>query len=864
MSGISPAASAASPSPAAQWRPWLQAERAALKQQYFSDADPTRLLTHHAALIDKLLSELWRGAEIPADASLIAVGGYGRGQLYPFSDIDLLFLIPDSVLDSTLAKLETLIGTLWDCGLEVGHSVRSVQDCLDECAKDITIETTLLEARLICGDEQLFMRMRDTLSAHRDVQQFFAGKLHEQTQRHGRFQDTAYNLEPNVKESPGGLRDLHNILWLAQAAHCGASWGELAQQQLITAFESRVLERRERLLQNIRIRLHYLANRREDRLLFDYQNELAAEMHATGKRGQRPSEGLMRAYYRNAKVIGQLNTILLQNLSKRIEPAGQSVITPINDDFQSRNGILEALDVEVYNKRPAAILETFLLFQQHVDLNGISAETLRALWRAKNKINFEFRSDEKNQALFMQILRQPQRVTFVLRRMNQYGILGRYIPAFGKIVGQMQHDLFHVYTVDEHILMVLRNVRRFAVPKFAHEFPFCSKLIGEFDKPELLLLAALFHDIAKGRGGDHSELGMVDARRFCKRHGLPEADWKLVVWLVESHLKMSATAQKQDLSDPDVIRAFADYVGNPRWLTALYLLTVADIRGTSPKVWNAWKGKLLEDLYRATLRVLQGGRDVLTDAVAEKKDEALRILRQYAIGDGAEKTLWQQLDDRYFQRFEAQEIAWHTRTLIGRHSTSQARVKARLSPVGEGIQVLIYAPDQEGLFARICAFFERQRYDIMNAKIYTTLEGYALDSFQVMDTSDATATHYRDILSYIEHSLAESIDKQSPVNLPGKTRISRHLRAFPLEPSAIITPDGKSKNYLLSIIAGDRPGLLSAIAQVLLQHHVSLYDARIATLGGRAEDTLVISAENLHDPAMQAQISNDLLQVLRT
>jgi [protein-PII] uridylyltransferase len=864
MLGISPAASAASPSPSTQWRLWLQAERAALKQQYFSDADPARLLARHADLIDKLLIELWRGADIPEDTCLVAVGGYGRGQLYPFSDIDLLFLIPDSVLDSTLAKLETLIGVLWDCGLEVGHSVRSVQDCLDECAKDITIETTLLEARLICGDEKLFAHMRDTLATSRDVGKFFAAKLNEQTQRHARFQDTAYNLEPNVKESPGGLRDLHNILWLAQAAQCGGSWGELARQQLITPFESRVLERRERLLQNIRIRLHYLANRREDRLLFDYQNELAAEMHATGKRGQRPSEGLMRAYYRNAKVIGQLNTILLQNLSKRIESAGQSVVTPINDDFQSRNGILEALDVEVYNRRPAAILETFLLFQQHIDLKGVSAETLRALWRAKNKINFEFRSNEKNQALFMQIMRQPQRVTFVLRRMNQYGILGRYIPAFGKIVGQMQHDLFHVYTVDEHILMVLRNVRRFAVPRFAHEFPFCSKLIGEFDKPELLLLAALFHDIAKGRGGDHSELGMVDARRFCKRHSLPEADWKLVVWLVESHLKMSAVAQKQDLSDPDVIRAFADYVGNERWLTALYLLTVADIRGTSPKVWNAWKGKLLEDLYRATLRLLQGGRDVLTDAIAEKKQEALRTLRQYALSDGTEKALWQQLDDRYFQRFEAQEIAWHTRTLIGRHSTSQARVKARLSPVGEGIQVLIYAPDQEGLFARICAFFERQRYDIMNAKIYTTLDGYALDSFQVMDTSDATATHYRDILSYIETTLGDNIDKRAPINMPGKARISRHLKAFPIVPSAVITPDDKGHHYVLSIAAGDRPGLLSAIAQVLVLHHVSLLDARIATLGGRAEDTLVIRGETLHDPAMQAQISNDLLDVLRT
>ncbi|MEY4730848.1 MAG: bifunctional uridylyltransferase/uridylyl-removing enzyme [Pseudomonadota bacterium] len=845
-------------------RLWLQTERSALKQKYLSDADPAQMLVDHASLIDKLLTELWQDAAIPADAGLVAVGGYGRGQLYPFSDVDILLLIPDNVLDSTLVKIEKLVSTLWDCGLEVGHSVRSVQDCIDESKKDVTIETTMMEARLICGNEKLFSTMRSELVRNRDVSHFFAAKLDEQTQRHARFQDTAFNLEPNVKESPGGLRDLHNILWLSQAAQCGASWQELAQENLITPFEARVLARRERLLQNIRIRLHYLANRREDRLLFDYQNELAAEMHVKAKRGQRISEGLMRAYYRNAKVIGQLNTILLQNLSARIDPNALAQTTPINDDFQSRNNLLEAIDLNLFNQRPTAILEVSLLLQQHIDLKGVSAETLRALWRTKNKINFEFRSDEKNQALFMQILRQPQRVTFVLRRMNQYGILGRYIPAFGKIVGQMQHDLFHVYTVDEHILMVLRNLRRFAVAKFAHEFPFCSKLYNAFDKPELLLIAALFHDIAKGRGGDHSELGMVDARRFGKRHGLPEEDWQLVVWLVASHLKMSAVAQKQDLSDPDVIRKFAEFAGNERWLTALYLLTVADIRGTSPKVWNAWKAKLIEDLYRASLRVLRDGEAIPADANSEKKEEALRALRQYAISDEASKKTWTQLDDRYFQRFEAQEIAWHTRSLLGRSSAPNIWVKARLSPIGEGIQVLIYTPDQKGLFARICAFFERQRYDIINAKIYTTRHNYALDSFQIMETSDATATHYRDILSFIETSLAERIAKQAPIDMPGKARISRHLRAFPIEPAVVIEPDERRANYQLSITAGDRPGLLSQVAQVLLRHDLTLQDARIVTLGERVEDTLVISGANLADSAARENIQSDLLEVLRT
>ncbi len=851
-------------SSAQHWRPWLQAERAALKKNYLANPDPALMLTQHAVLIDKLLIELWRSADMPSDAALVAVGGYGRGQLFPFSDIDILLLLPEGMAESLDKKLEQLISALWDCGLEVGHSVRTVQQCVEESAKDVTIQTALLEARSLCGDEKIFAHMGEALVANLNVPAFFSAKLLEQAQRHGRFQDTAYNLEPNIKESPGGLRDLHNILWLSQAARCGASWRQLAEQNLITEFEARVLERRERLLQNLRIRLHYHANRREDRLLFDYQDDIAVQMHVTGKRGQRASEGLMRAYYRNAKVIGQLNTILLQNLSAHIQPKALVHATQINHDFQSRNGLLEIRDVNLYNQRPGAMLETFLLLQQHLDLKEISAETLRALWRAKNKINFEFRSDEKHQALFMQILRQPQRVTFVMRRMNQYGILGRYIPAFGKIVGQMQHDLFHVYTVDEHILMVLRNVRRFAVAKFAHEFPFCSQLIGEFERPEVLLLAALFHDIAKGRGGDHSTLGMVDARRFCKRHGLLEEDWQLVVWLVESHLKMSATAQKQDLSDPDVIRAFADYAGNERRLTALYLLTVADVRGTSPKVWNAWKAKLLEDLYRMSLRVLRGAQDGQNDALAEKKSDALRILRQYALTENVEDALWKQLDDRYFQRYEAQEIAWHTRSLFGRTATTTSRVKARLSPIGEGIQVLIYTPDQAGLFARICAFFERKRYDIINAKIYTTRNGYALDSFQVMDTGDATATHYRDLLSYIETTLAEHIDKQSPIEMPGKTRISRHLKAFPIEPQVTIAPDEKGRHFILSLTAGDRPGLLSSVAQILVAHKVNLHDARITTLGGRVEDTLVINAENLADLSEQAKLQTDLLSVLRT
>ena len=497
----------------------------------------------------------------------------------------------------------------------------------------------------------------------------------------------------------------------------------------------------------------------------------------------------------------------------------------------------------------------YVLRLHSIQYEGTNAGFLRRGSAQPQPWNFQY--------LFMQILRAPRRVTFVLRLMNQYGILGRYIPAFGRIVGQMQHDLFHVYTVDAHILMVVRNLRRLLLPRFAHEHPFCSRLIGQFERPEVLVIAALFHDIAKGRGGDHSQLGGVDARRFCRGHHLTDDDTELVVWLVEQHLNMSAVAQKQDLSDPEVINAFAAQVGDPRRLTALYLLTVADIRGTSPKVWNAWKAKLLEDLFRGTRGVFSDGEVTIDVAIAGKQQEALRIVRQYALAEGVHAALWARLDEGYFQRFDAVDIAWHTRMLAGRVDSRTAVVKARLSPIGEGIQVLIYAPDQEALFARICGFFERTAYDIVDAKVYTASHGYALDSFQVLDRSSKSA-HYRDLLSYIEFELTERIDKQAPLGPPVQARLSRQLKHFPIAPTLSIVREEKGRYFQLSFVAGDRAGLLSSTARVLVRHHVTLHDAKITTLGERAEDWLRVSGEVFADPAALRAFAEELLESLKT
>jgi [protein-PII] uridylyltransferase len=600
--------------------------------------------------------------------------------------------------------------------------------------------------------------------------------------------------------------------------------------------------------------------------VFDHQNRLAVEMGIAPTANKRASEILMQRYYRAAKSIYRLNTILLQNIWARIGPPRDMKVVPIDDTFARRGNTLEILEEDAFIRDPSNIFRAMHLLQKLGDLEGPSADVLRALWRALPRIDAKFRANRVNRELFMTILREPDRVTFVLRKMNHYGILARYLPAFGRIVGQMQHDLFHVYTVDEHILMVVRNLRRFIVPRFAHEYPFCTELMHDFERKEVLILAALFHDIAKGRGGDHSELGASDARRFCRAHGLTPGDTDLVAWLVEQHLTMSQTAQKQDLSDPEVIANFALKVGNERRLTALYLLTVADIRGTSPHVWNAWKGKLLEDLFKLTRKLLSGERAPIETWIEGKKAEALRIFAQYVTAEDKHEALWAQLHPAYFQRFEASEIAWHTRTLWSRPTPETPIVKARLSPIGEGLQVMVYTPDQSGVFARICAYFERMHLDIAAAKIYTTRHGYALDSFQVLSRSRNSGDlggHYRDVIARIEEELARQLKEAKPLPAPASGRVSRQVKHFPIEPSVNIEADKHAGHYTVQVIAADRPGLLSTMARYFLTKDLNLHDARITTLGNRAEDVFVVEGEALARTEGAREFKDGLLQVLK-
>ena len=834
------------------------------------------LLHKLCSMTDDTLRTLWDAAGFDNGLCLAAVGGYGRGELYPYSDVDVLLLMPDGTSpekdDALKAQIEKFIGSCWDTGLEIGSSVRTVSECVQEASADITVQTSLLEARFLVGSVKLFKTFQKHYAIALDPKAFFVAKTAEMRQRHAKFENTPYSLEPNCKESPGGMRDLQVVLWVAKAAGLGTSWETLGRKGLVTDFEVKQLKRNEDALALIRTRLHLAAKRREDRLVFDLQHAVAQSLglgvEVDGTLNARAaSEALMKRYYWAAKAVTQLNQILLLNIEERLS-SNQQVLRPINERFADKAGMLEVTSDEVYVNDPHAILETFWLYESTVGISGLSARTLRALYNARSLMDGKFRADPVNREMFMRILQAPSGMTHAVRLMNQTSVLGRYLWPFRRIVGQMQHDLFHVYTVDQHILMVLRNVRRFFMAEHAHEYPFCSQLAAGWDKPWILYAAALFHDIAKGRGGDHSQLGRGEVRKFARDHSLEKEDAKLIEFLVGEHLTMSHIAQKQDLSDPDVIQAFAKRVGNERNLTALYLLTVADIRGTSPKVWNAWKGKLLEDLYRYTARAL-GGRAPDADAEVEsRKREALTMLALYALPFEAHKDLWATLDVGYFMRHDAADIAWHTRQLSRSLSIAKAQhtpmgviVRARLSPVGEGLQVMVYSPDQADLFARICGYFDQAGFNIWDAKVHTATNGYALDTFQVV--SSHFEEHYRNLINMVETGLTETIVQAKPLPTVGKGRVSRRVKSFPIAPRVTLQPDERAQKWLLSISASDRVGLLYSVARVLANHKVNLLLAKISTLGERVEDSFLIDGAALQQNKAQLEIETELLAVLQ-
>ncbi len=836
-------------------------DREAAIARFRAHPDPDALTRALTAATDRALRALWQLHGPLGQASLVAVGGYGRREQFPHSDVDLMVLTAGALEPSQATRVEAFIGACWDCGLPIGHSVRSVDECVAEALADVTVQTSLLELRWLAGSRRRCAEALARLHAILDPAAFFSAKIVEMRQRQAKYDDTPYSLEPNTKESPGGLRDLQVLVWIARAAGLGRRWRELAARGIITEREAAQLRRNERRLKRIRATLHIVADRHEDRLVFDLQAQVARALGIRAEDDRRASEELMQRYYWAAKAVVQLNTIVLQNLRSALFPQREAPGEPIDELFRNVHGLLDAIDPQCFEREPSSILRAFRAMQAHPELGGIATPTLRALWNARTQIDSEFRRDPSNRTLFLQLLQAPRGITHELRRMNQWSILGHYLPPFRRIIGRMQHDLFHVYTVDQHILMVVRNLRRFAMPEHAHEYPLCSELMAGFARPWLLYVAALFHDIAKGRGGDHSVLGRIDARRFCRDHALSDEDGALVEFLVLHHLTLSSVAQKQDPGDPEVVARFAALVGSERRLVALYLLTVADIRGTSPKVWNAWKGKLLEDLFFAARHALQGHAPSTRTRVEAVRRDAAHILSLYGIDEARHARFWQQLDVPYFLRHEAQDVAWHVRVLYAHVDTRLPIVRSRLSPVGEGFEVVVYLPDQPDLFARICGYFDSRRLSVLEARIHTTRHGYALDTFVLVDPG--VATQRGDVLREVQEELAQRLAARGELTPPVEGRSSRRSRHFPIEPSVELQADERGASYLLSIVANDRTGLLYRIARVLARYRINVQTARITTLGERVEDVFLIDGEALERPRESRQFVTELLQALR-
>ena len=804
------------------------------------------LVHDRARVVDETILAAWAHFIQPAPDSfaLFAVGGYGRGELHPHSDIDLMILVPTLEPSEMDEPISAFITFLWDIGLEVGHSVRTLDDCKERAAGDVQILTTLMEARLLAGPPESALDLSRTLAPDNMWQdaEFFRAKVKEQQDRHSRYHDTAYNLEPNVKSSPGGLRDIQTILWLAQR-HLGAgSLEELVDHGFLTPGQLRLLNTGEEFLWRIRFALHKLTGRREDRLLFDHQIKLAEELGYEDATFTLAVEQLMQRYYRTVMDTSRLNEMLIQLFEESILLDEDAPAVALSPRFQARNGYLEVVDQDVFVREPSALLEIFVLLEQNLDLKGVNAHTISLIKQHLWLIDEEFRQNPRNHRLFLTILKAPQGVTRTLKNMNTYGVLGLYIPAFGRIVGRMQYDLFHAYTVDAHTLFVVENLRRLSLPRFDHEFPECSRIMQALEKPEIAYLAGLFHDIAKGRGGDHSALGAVDAEAFCLEHGMSDYDSRLVAWLVSHHLQLSITAQKRDLNDPKVINEFAELVGDETHLDYLYLLTVADVRGTNPKLWNAWKDSLFRDLYLSTRRTLRRGLENPIDKdqlIEQTQARAEAMLSQTDTPPEFWRGLWSRLSDEYFLRYQAEEIAWHAATLSEQPPGEDLLVEISEVVRGGGTAIMAYAPYALHSFARITATLDEFGLNVLDARVIPTGDGHNLDTYWVLESDGKPLTEQRRVAELRRAILKALDERQQWVQVT--RRAPRQVRMFSTPLRIEFSQDPANQRTVLELIAGDRPGLLSRIGRVFQELKIDLENAKITTVGERAEDVFFVS-----------------------
>lgn len=855
---------------AAEGRPAIptfkQAHRdgmAHLAERFHAGDDVVQLVHGRAQLVDELLHRAWAlHVTEDADAALIAVGGYGRGELHPASDVDVLILTGTEP-ERLASSLEPLVMFLWDIGLEIGHSVRSLDQCIEEATADVTVVTNLMESRHLAGRLELFEAMTERTSAAHiwPSGAFFSAKLEEQHERHAKAVGGGHDLEPNIKTNPGGLRDIQIIGWVAKR-HFGASrLSDLLTHGFLTEQEYENLKKGELFLWRVRFGLHLLTGRHEDRLLFEHQRKLASEFGYCDENSNLAVEQFMQHYYRAVVKLQRLNEMLLQLFQETILLDNQlGEPRAINRRFQARGDYIEVINPAIFTRYPLALLEMFLLLQQHPELKGVRASTIRSIRAHRHLIDNHLRASIGARSLFMEMLRQPRGITHELRRMHRYGILARYIPAFFKITGLMQFDLFHVYTVDEHILMVVRNLRRFALPEHQDECWLCHSLMQQLPKPELLYLAGLFHDIAKGRGGDHSSLGAEDAYRFCREHELSEYDSRLVAWLVEKHLVMSITAQRKDIDDPEVILQFAAEVGTRERLDYLYLLTVADMRGTNPARWNSWKSALMNRLHQRTSKALQRGLDRPEDedqVIQQAQDAARALLVDGPYDEQQIHLCWMQLSTEYFLQTPPAAIAWHTALLLQHaEQTPVIRIYMREDNERGCSEVFTFGPDRDGLFAETAALLDQMAINILGARIDTTTGHASINSYFILEEDGSQVSPER--RQEIVLGLQEVLNSQAGQPPAITRRMPRQLKAFVRDTNVGIDQDEAHHMTVLTVITHDRPGLLALIGQTLAACQVRLHSARIVTEGAIARDRFTLT--DRHDQPLTDSASLDALR----
>jgi len=835
----------------------IQSGQEAIKQAFEAGAGTLETVNSRAKFIDQVLTHTFNTyfAGCEQAVALIAVGGYGRGELHPASDIDLMLLLKETENPQTKEKLEQFLMLLWDSKLDIGHSVRTLDECVEEAAKDITVVTNLMESRLLSGDETLFNAMVEATGPDNmwNSKDFFKAKLEEQTQRHRKFGDTAYNLEPNIKENPGGLRDLQMIGWVAKRHFGTRILPELAGHNFLTQAELSALIECQTYLWKIRTHLHFLTGKHEDRMLFDLQRQLAESFGYEDGENNLAIEQFMQKYYRTVLKLERLNELLLQLFRQEILYADnlEEPVT-INRRFHVINDYIAARDENIFIEHPSSLLEIFLIMELHPEIRGVQAHTIRLIREHKHLIDDTFRASQVAKQLFIDIITQTRGVTHELRRMNRYGILAAYIPAFNQIVGRMQYDLFHAYTVDQHTLFVVRNMRRLSVPSFAHEHPLASGIFHHLEKPELLTLAGLFHDIAKGRGGNHAELGAIDAEEFCLNHGRSAEDSQFVGWLIKKHLLMSMVAQRKDISDPEVIFAFANEVGSLSHLDNLYLLTMCDIRATNPKQWNSWKDNLLSELYHKAAAAIRTGlnnpiqREIISH---ETRTSASRTLAKHGVLSEDLNELWKHFSDDYFINHTADEICWHSMILLDTAQTLP-KINARINQREEA-EIFIYCEESEQLFANIAFTLEQLCLNIADAKINVTDDNFAINSFKVLEEGGGSPTEqYRmiEITDKLKSQLSPNGDNKIDFSTSNR-HLSRVQKNFSVDTKIRFDQLVGNDITVLNITSGDRPGLLASIARAFAECEIHIHHAKISTAGEKAIDSFYITDKN-HNPLL--------------